>query len=620
MLLMQMVNRSNIINVCIKVSCVNKKLLCSFCINILFYHLGLGFGLATVLHMLSISHYFQKYKASALGLGYSGDCCGSFVFPLIFEYLISNYDVKDTFLILGGIVLNVVPMGLLLREPSWNKSGKDKRECNKNYNELVKSKNLNCKQKHKNKCKIKSDDLLPTSAVNDRIKNEYGQHCNLAFENISTTKKTLRVERHFIGEYNEAFHSSEDNLNSSKEGMENLDTKKLYSNQESHPSVTSHSHSTNLISSINKAVESSDINSSNTEPNDFKLPHTDGNSSAILKIIKSDSDLNEMNESPSPLNGLDQFNSGENFLSASENNSTTSIYEREADLDKEVITPSGNSPKKHERITHTERQNADYSEELENLKTSNFITQPSHGTENKLFETNQVTHDALIIQISTLNPKSECQLKIADPNLDFDSKNCTHQSSKHANNRNELKDNFWEISDNPGSTSEDKSSTSSILKIMIHTNLNLMFILISLSRAMNAVLITSVLTIIIDYTIDLNTSRDQGKYLIIAFSAADLAGRLSFGVVLDTKILKMKDYAGCTTLLMGTIVAVIPLVENFSYIMACMCIYGLIQGGNSIMYPILISMYMDRDSESVAMGCLNFYAGFLLFFMAPIIG
>lgn len=69
--------------------------------------------------MMVVGLYFDKYKASALGLGYSGDCFGTFAFPVIMESLLSTYDVPGTFLILGGIVLHVIPLAMLLKKPPW---------------------------------------------------------------------------------------------------------------------------------------------------------------------------------------------------------------------------------------------------------------------------------------------------------------------------------------------------------------------------------------------------------------------------------------------------------------------------------------------------------------------
>lgn len=74
--------------------------------------------------MLTINQYFDKYRGTALGLGYSGDCFGNFAFPFIIEYLIEVYGVQGTFLIIGGILLNILPMSLLLRNPPWLKKEK----------------------------------------------------------------------------------------------------------------------------------------------------------------------------------------------------------------------------------------------------------------------------------------------------------------------------------------------------------------------------------------------------------------------------------------------------------------------------------------------------------------
>ncbi|GFT30124.1 hypothetical protein NPIL_119381, partial [Nephila pilipes] len=47
--------------------------------------------------------------------------------------------------------------------------------------------------------------------------------------------------------------------------------------------------------------------------------------------------------------------------------------------------------------------------------------------------------------------------------------------------------------------------------------------------AVYAFLFVGVLTIIIDYAVDQGVSHDDGKFLIIGFSVADLIDRLGFG-------------------------------------------------------------------------------------------
>ncbi|GFT05424.1 hypothetical protein NPIL_302521 [Nephila pilipes] len=111
-----------------------------------------------------------------------------------------------------------------------------------------------------------------------------------------------------------------------------------------------------------------------------------------------------------------------------------------------------------------------------------------------------------------------------------------------------------------------------------------------------------------------------GNILIIGFSVADLIGRLGFGQVIDRKLVKIKNYSGVTMLLMGTLVAALPLIKCFNFVMVVMCMYGLVQGGTAIMFPILVSHYLDESEESIAMGCLNFYGGLLMLSMSPMIG
>ncbi|KAG8197310.1 hypothetical protein JTE90_007556 [Oedothorax gibbosus] len=91
---------------------------------------GFGYGLCNLIHVMILNQYFNKYKGTALGLALSGDCVGTFAFPMILELLIENYGVTGTFLILGGIALNVVPAGMLMRSPDWEITHKRKGALN----------------------------------------------------------------------------------------------------------------------------------------------------------------------------------------------------------------------------------------------------------------------------------------------------------------------------------------------------------------------------------------------------------------------------------------------------------------------------------------------------------
>ncbi|GFW43605.1 MFS domain-containing protein [Trichonephila clavipes] len=80
---------------------------------------GLGFGLGNILLPVKINQYFDKYRATASGISFSGACLGSFILPPIVEILMDLYGLSGTFLVLAGLVLNCVPAALLLRKPDF---------------------------------------------------------------------------------------------------------------------------------------------------------------------------------------------------------------------------------------------------------------------------------------------------------------------------------------------------------------------------------------------------------------------------------------------------------------------------------------------------------------------
>lgn len=87
------------------------------------YHLnflstGIGTAFTSSINVALIEQYFTKHRSSASGLAFSGSCIGSMLFPALMEILISKYGVQGSFLIMGGIILNAIPVAMLLRERS----------------------------------------------------------------------------------------------------------------------------------------------------------------------------------------------------------------------------------------------------------------------------------------------------------------------------------------------------------------------------------------------------------------------------------------------------------------------------------------------------------------------
>ncbi|KFM77364.1 Monocarboxylate transporter 12, partial [Stegodyphus mimosarum] len=80
---------------------------------------GLGFGLGNILLPVAINQYFDKNRATASGISFSGACLGSFALPPIVEILLNTYGLSGTYLFLAGFVLNCVPAALLLKKPNF---------------------------------------------------------------------------------------------------------------------------------------------------------------------------------------------------------------------------------------------------------------------------------------------------------------------------------------------------------------------------------------------------------------------------------------------------------------------------------------------------------------------
>lgn len=78
-------------------------------------NLGIGGGLSTTPGIIIVSLYFNKRRALANGICVSGTAAGSFVFPMLIEYLIQNFGFHGTILILGGCMLHVCASAVLYR-------------------------------------------------------------------------------------------------------------------------------------------------------------------------------------------------------------------------------------------------------------------------------------------------------------------------------------------------------------------------------------------------------------------------------------------------------------------------------------------------------------------------
>ncbi|CAH1802795.1 unnamed protein product [Owenia fusiformis] len=81
---------------------------------------GLGSALCLIPSYVIVSQYFHTKKALATGLASAGSGVGSFVLPLLIDFLIHKYALTGTMIILAGIFLNACVCGALYRPVEYN--------------------------------------------------------------------------------------------------------------------------------------------------------------------------------------------------------------------------------------------------------------------------------------------------------------------------------------------------------------------------------------------------------------------------------------------------------------------------------------------------------------------
>ncbi|GFT61339.1 hypothetical protein NPIL_609611 [Nephila pilipes] len=473
--------------------------------------LGIGFGLSTVIHMMIINHYFDKYKASALGLGYSGDCFGTFAFPVIMENLLSTYGVRGTFLIFGGIVLNVIPMALLLKKPPWIKDEKKSGKFAKNIVQETTNPNKDNDDPMRLTVGYRSDgflkfdeDLMPYSGIDveSKINSQNDPNNDCPPVNQDVMHQRCNELRHEIS-------SNGGSLRSRCRDMKHE------------------------ISSISGSFRSQ------------------SRCSGSVRLHRKTSEISELIRD-----------------SMSRHDSLPPVLEKE-------LLRTGSIHSEHQKdgeSVHDDDENdrnggVQYSASMKKSRTSSFVGQMAQSIVNRVRSASfasQVAQDGLITSIQQeQNEEFEsqpeelsgilCQKLQKDLQNDSEVGNENHYNAhgkelilssndaKLAGDTNDSTTSHWTIQ-----VKETKKPT--ILQALIRTNAKPIFVLISMSMAVYAFLFVGVLTIIIDYAVDQGVSHDDGKFLIIGFSVADLIGRLGFGQVIDRKLVKIKNYSGDTML------------------------------------------------------------------------
>lgn len=98
---------------------------------------GIGGGLSTTPGIILVSQYFDKHRALANGICVSGTAAGSFVFPLLIEFLVKDFGFHGTILLLGGCMLHVCVSATLYRPLDENYAPEEDVSVEKIEKELI---------------------------------------------------------------------------------------------------------------------------------------------------------------------------------------------------------------------------------------------------------------------------------------------------------------------------------------------------------------------------------------------------------------------------------------------------------------------------------------------------
>ncbi|GBM97728.1 hypothetical protein AVEN_11835-1 [Araneus ventricosus] len=116
--------------------------------------------------------------------------------------------------------------------------------------------------------------------------------------------------------------------------------------------------------------------------------------------------------------------------------------------------------------------------------------------------------------------------------------------------------------------------------------------------------------IIVDYALDRGVQDTDAKYILFAFSIADLCGRLCFGWITDCKILSRSRFVMMGMAMIGVTFFTFPSATGYWSLIAVSSCYGLLLGCTMVMFPILLLEFCGIELHTVSYGCMCFMNGF----------
>lgn len=522
---------------------------------------GLGSALTVTLPQVVIGQHFDKYRTTAAGMAYSGGCIGSFLFPVLLEYLLHNYGIQGTFLIISGILMHTIPAALILRKPQWLKSkiirnpSTPKSTVTQSISKAEQDSIVKTNVYSVSECTPKR---TPVKACRRDLLKE-GGFCNFELtkcrvklvNECSTPKRTLNDSKVCFGLYPDVQYLKENSdLVRQLLTMDTTESIKTTSNERKAMEKFLEANIVDIIDCLYDSVLTSQ-NKSRFHKNLRQVKST-----LFKEQIKSDV----------------KFNSNQS-----------------AKLHKSLLSKTNSAPVKSNESNNVFIINK--VSELDGIDEQQLVSK-FPGNKDKIAS---ILHK--LQKLCKLCPKEQKRNILTTPSKILNREKISYVKT-----------------DAPSNSLMHHVATAFKLYS------NPLFLMVCLCRAVHFLAFIPSMTTVVDFSMDKGLQEDEGKFAIAVISIGDLVGRLCFGWVTDRGFVTLPKYMMIVMVLQGISTAALPLLNSKITIFTCLSLYGMLQGSLFVRHPVLISRYMRKHEQSIAMGCANLLSGVIGFGLPLYIG
>ncbi|XP_015905251.2 monocarboxylate transporter 12 [Parasteatoda tepidariorum] len=146
------------------------------------------------------------------------------------------------------------------------------------------------------------------------------------------------------------------------------------------------------------------------------------------------------------------------------------------------------------------------------------------------------------------------------------------------------------------------------------------FILILIGQSLFIYITTTALTIVVDYSKDIGVVGQEEVYIVMGISIADMVGRFGLGFITDSGYMTKTAFTASCYTVMGLLLLLTVWVRGFALLMTTMLPFGLLLGGLLIVFPGIVSDFVEEDKVTMALASRLSLYGPLSLSQSPLIG